>query len=526
MPGIGIAIIGAGDWGKNHVRVFHELGVLRLVIDSDAARRAWVQMRYPDVDVASTVEAAWEREDVHSVVIATPAVTHYRLALEALQAEKDVLVEKPLALHVEEARHLVEEARRRQRILMVGHVLEYHPAVQHLYRLIYEGALGKVRYLYSNRLNWGKFRTEENVLWSFAPHDIALTLRILDRMPREVIAHGQAYLNPNIADVTLTVLRFTDDILAHIFVSWLHPFKEQRFVVVGETQLAVFDDTQPWERKLAMYPHEVQWQDGRIPVARKAEAKFIQVQPYEPLRAQAEAFLESIRTRQAPLTDGESALRVLQVLQAAQQSLERGGPQKMTSIPKQTYFVHPTAIVDEGAEIGKGTKIWHFSHVMPGARIGENCVLGQNVFVGKNVRIGNGVKIQNNVSVYEGVELEDYVFCGPSMVFTNVMNPRSEIERKDEFRKTLVKRGATLGANSTIVCGVTIGQYAFVGAGAVVTKDVPDYALVVGVPARIVGWMCVGGEKLQFSNGTAQCSACGRRYRKEGKRVHLLGEEG
>ncbi|MCS7254755.1 MAG: N-acetyltransferase [Armatimonadetes bacterium] len=179
---------------------------------------------------------------------------------------------------------------------------------------------------------------------------------------------------------------------------------------------------------------------------------------------------------------------------------------------KGGYFVHPTATVDPGAEIGEGTKIWHYTHVMSGAKIGRNCILGQNVFIGRNVRIGNNVKIQNNVSVYEGVELEDYVFCGPSMVFTNVINPRSEIERKNEFRQTIVKRGATLGANCTIICGVTIGQYAFVGAGAVVTKDVPDYALVIGVPARIVGWVCECGEKLRFADRKAVCQSCGKRY--------------
>jgi len=179
------------------------------------------------------------------------------------------------------------------------------------------------------------------------------------------------------------------------------------------------------------------------------------------------------------------------------------------------YFVHPSSYVDEGAEIGAGTKIWHFCHVMSGARIGENCVLGQNVFVGRNVRIGNGVKIQNNVSVYEGVILEDDVFCGPSMVFTNVINPRSEIERKSEFKTTLVKRGATFGANCTIVCGVTIGRYSFIGAGAVVTKDVPDYALMVGVPARQVGWMSRHGHRLteQDEEGNWICPESGWRYK-------------
>lgn len=177
-----------------------------------------------------------------------------------------------------------------------------------------------------------------------------------------------------------------------------------------------------------------------------------------------------------------------------------------------TVHVHPTAIVDEGARIGDGTRVWHWVHVCSGARIGDGCSLGQNVFVGNDVVIGDRVKIQNNVSVYDAVRIEDDVFCGPSMVFTNVYNPRSAIERKTEYRQTLVRKGASLGANSTIVCGTTIGRYAFVGAGAVVNRDVPDYALMVGVPARRVGWMCECGVRLQ-GDGELQCGECGRSYR-------------
>ncbi|HEX5971147.1 MAG TPA: acyltransferase [Gemmatimonadaceae bacterium] len=178
-------------------------------------------------------------------------------------------------------------------------------------------------------------------------------------------------------------------------------------------------------------------------------------------------------------------------------------------------FVHESAYVDDGATIGAGTKVWHFCHVLGGAVIGARCSLGQNVVVMNGTRIGDNVKIQNNVSVYEGVELEDDVFCGPSMVFTNVINPRSHVSRKNEYRRTLVKRGASIGANATIVCGSTLGEYAFVGAGAVVAKDVPAYALMVGVPARRIGWMCQCGERLPDS-GTGRCSACGATYRTSG----------
>lgn len=190
----------------------------------------------------------------------------------------------------------------------------------------------------------------------------------------------------------------------------------------------------------------------------------------------------------------------------------------------ESFFAHETAWIDDGAEIGAGTKIWHFSHVMPNSVIGEQCNIGQNVVVSPGCIIGNKVKIQNNVSVYTGVVLEDGVFCGPSMVFTNVINPRSEIERKDEYKRTLVKRGATIGANATIVCGYTLGEYCFIGAGTVVTRDVPDYAMVVGNPGRTKGYMCVCGNKLSFSadpstDEECQCEHCGRRFIKEQAKV-------
>ena len=185
-----------------------------------------------------------------------------------------------------------------------------------------------------------------------------------------------------------------------------------------------------------------------------------------------------------------------------------------------SFYVHPSSIVDDGAEIGEGTKIWHFCHVLPGAVIGERCNIGQNCVIMPGAKLGNNVKLQNNVSVYEGVELEDDVFCGPSMVFTNVGTPRSHVNRRGEYERTLVKRGASIGANATVVCGHTLGRFCFVGAGAVVTRDVKDHALVVGNPARQIGWMCQCGERLAMTNNAATCERCGARYREhDGKLV-------
>jgi UDP-2-acetamido-3-amino-2,3-dideoxy-glucuronate N-acetyltransferase len=507
---IAVGVVGCGYWGKNLVRNFHQLGRLRVICDVDHPRLEQLQREYDGVDICDSYEQLFRREDIEGIVIAAPAVQHYSLAKRALEMGKDVFVEKPLALQVDHAEELTQLARKSGRVLMVGHLLQYHPAIQKLKALIRDGVLGKVQYVSSSRLNFGKLRTEENILWSFAPHDISAILYLLGEEPTSVAAHGGNYLNANVADVTLTSCEFASGVTAHIFVSWLHPFKEQKLVIVGDRQMAVFDDMEN-ERKLVLYPHQIEWID-RHPIAKRSEGQVISLPALEPLRLECLHFLECISTRQTPNTDGENGVRVLRILNASERSLRTHGQVQMLGEPLPSYFVDPSAKVDEPTNIGAGTHIWHFSHVMANCVIGQKCNLGQNVHVASGVRIGNNVKIQNNVSLYTGVELEDDVFCGPSMVFTNVINPRSFVNRKDEYRRTLVHRGASLGANSTIVCGVTIGEYAFVGAGAVVTRDIAAYALVVGSPARQIGWMCRCGLRLAFSEERAQCESCGQTY--------------
>jgi len=545
---IKIAVVGSGYWGKNLVRNFHELGALFAICDKDPKVLANFKKMYQGISTIEDIDHLLDNSsmEVDAVAICTPAATHYDLAKRCLLAGKHVFVEKPLALTEEEGRDLIQIAEKNKLTLMVGHILQYHGAVIKLKEVVDSGELGKIQYLYSNRLNIGKIRTEENILWSFAPHDISVILMLLREMPESVCATGGEYLQQQIPDTTLTTLDFPSGVKAHIFVSWLHPFKEQKLVVVGDRKMAVFDDLS--EGKLMLFPHKIEWLQ-RIPVAAKAEAEVVKVNMEEPLRAECMHFIECVTNGQRSKTDGGEGLRVLQVLQASQRSLNENGRKiELTQILKSKaksqqeleiiesterqelretdVFIHESSYVDKGVEIGAGTMVWHFSHILSGCRIGRDCKIGQNVVIGPDVSIGNGCKIQNNVSVYKGVTLEEEVFCGPSMVFTNVYNPRSAIRRMDELRPSLVKKGATIGANATIICGVTLGSYAFIGTGAVVLKDVSDYALMVGNPAKQNGWMCACGIQLSFKGNEAICAICKRKYKKvEPEKIVEVGKE-
>jgi predicted dehydrogenase/acetyltransferase-like isoleucine patch superfamily enzyme len=527
--GVPVAVVGCGYWGRNLVRVFHEIGALAAVSDADVELAGEFAAKYSVP--ARDFDQVLADPDIAAVAIAAPAAVHATLAGRALQAGKHVFVEKPIALRATDAEELVALAAERDRVLMVGHLLQYHPAYLALRDLIGAGRLGRLQYVYSNRLNLGKIRREENVFWSFAPHDISMILALTGEMPTSVTATGASYLHSVIADVTNTYLSFPSGVNAHIFVSWLHPYKDQKLVVVGSEGMAVFDDTRDWSEKLRLYAHRIGWRDG-APEPERAEVELLELDEAEPLRVECEHFVECVAEGKAPRTDGNEGLRVLRVLEAAESALqaERGSapmvppaslaggrtPVPQPSGPKDAFpgaFVHESSYVDAGCSIGAGTKIWHFSHVLGDSHIGADCVIGQNVMIGPKVTVGDRCKIQNNVSLYQGVVLEDGVFCGPSAVFTNVLNPRAEVERKDEFRETRVGKGATIGANATIVCGNALGEYSFVAAGAVVTHDVPAQALVAGVPAKQIGWMSPAGERL---GEDMICPRTGRRFRERG----------
>lgn len=318
-----IVVLGTGYWGKNHVRTHHELGSLLGVYDTSKASLEAISKQYA-TQAFSTLDEVFSNPHVEGVVVATPAATHHELAKKALLHKKDVLVEKPLALKAAHAKELIDIAQVGKNILMVGHLLHFHPCIVALKDLIAKNELGPLEYIYSNRLNLGKIRTEENILWSFAPHDISLLLSLTDSLPVQVNVVGGSYLQPNLPDTTVSTFLFDQGVRAHIYVSWLHPFKEQRLVVVGRNKMAVFDDQSP-TNKLVLYSKTIKKIEGQM----VAEKPIPQMVPYdaslEPLKQESLHFLECIQNRKTPLTDGFEGMRVLKILQSCQRSLEMNG---------------------------------------------------------------------------------------------------------------------------------------------------------------------------------------------------------
>jgi UDP-2-acetamido-3-amino-2,3-dideoxy-glucuronate N-acetyltransferase len=318
-----LAVIGTGHWGINLVRTFTDLEVLDCLYDADAGRANEVAGRFA-TSAAASYEDILKNSAIEAVVVSTPAETHYELARRALLAGKDVFVEKPITLRCSDCLDLMELAERKHCILMAGHLLKFHPAVCRLKELVSSGALGQIEYIYSNRLNLGKVRREENALWSFAPHDISVILWLLNNeMPIQVSATGGTYLQANIADVTVSNLLFDHGVRAHIFVSWLHPYKEQKLVVIGSEAMACFDDVAK-ENKLQLFTKSIGLSNGRF-ITQTPVGAPVPYDASEPLRLECRHFLDCVATRSAPLTDGRDGLRVLTVLQTSQRSLQLNG---------------------------------------------------------------------------------------------------------------------------------------------------------------------------------------------------------
>lgn len=320
---VNVCLIGCGYWGSNLARNFHNLRCLHAICESNPTRLQSFKEQYPQARIFTDLNDVVADPKVDALALATPAELHYQGARTALEAGKDVFVEKPLTLDWREGMELVEIARKAGRILMVGHLLRYHPAILKLQQVLAEGTLGKIEYIYSNRLSMGKIRREENALWSFAPHDISVILALMGHMPVQVTATGGAYLQPNIADVTVSTMLFDQGTRSHIFVSWLHPYKEQRLVVIGSKQMIVFEDTRP-EHKLVLFEKRIELKNGVFEANRPQQTP-VHFENEEPLRRECEHFCQCVLTRARPLTPGEEGVQVLQVLQASQRSLQMNG---------------------------------------------------------------------------------------------------------------------------------------------------------------------------------------------------------
>lgn len=514
------ALIGCGQWGKNIAKTLYELNLLHSICESNQETKVHLQKLYPDVILTDDFSSLLKNDEIDKIFIATPAASHGYLGKQVLMSGKDLFIEKPFCLNINEADELVELAKKNKAILMVGHLYHYHPAFIALQNLIKQGELGEIKYIAAHRLKHGTFRKEENVLWSFSPHDLSMILSLAGNIqPIEIECQGTSFVSEGIEDIVTANFTFASGLKAHLYASWVHPYKEQKLIVVGDNGMALLDDTKPLNEKLQITKGLVNYTNG-YPIAKATESYFYPLEDsYEPLKEECLHFVKCCATREVPKTDGEEGLRVLKLLQACQKQLNPKAKDRL-------YFAHETAIVEEGASIGKNTRIWHYSNIKSGSKIGSNCNIGQNVVIFPEAILGDGCKIQNNVSIYTGVICEEDVFLGPSMVFTNVKNPRSHVSRKNCYLPTILRKGVTIGANATIICGIELGEYTFIGAGSVVTKSTHPYSLMVGNPARQIGWMSMHGERLDlplFSSEEieAECPVSKEKYILVGKNLTL-----
>lgn len=531
-PSVKVIVVGCGKWGRNLIKNLFKLGSLAAVVDESSEAIASIKdelHRLSSVPAYTSFNLALERHPNAAVAIATPPATHFNLAAHAIHANRSVFVEKPMCTSFRDARTLVEMAKNCGVILMVDHLLQYSRCHRELIHLVHTGMVGTVNRVRMTRTNFGTVRTGENVLWSFSPHDLSILLALVPFQNIEnatVACRGQSVVSSSVED-HVDVSISLGKVHAQIEASWLHPLRERRVIVYGTEGAVVLNEHMPHSHlKLQAFKWTAKrTADGSAVVARKtdndvkshlylhdSESECEFSDDSEPLKAALEHFIHCVSTKTAPRTDGSEALRVLAILETASRSLQRDGEsvkvgdfckgiqsevEEIIDSSSTKSLIHPSAVIDKGAVIGTNTRIWHFCHVMSGAVIGKGCSLGQNVFVGETVVLGNNVKVQNNVSLYDAVTIADDVFLGPSCVFTNVKNPRAFISRKHAFSKTKIGHGATVGANATIVCGVTLGRFCFIGAGAVVTKDVPPFALFHGNPATLQGWVSTVGIRLR-----------------------------
>jgi UDP-2-acetamido-3-amino-2,3-dideoxy-glucuronate N-acetyltransferase len=514
------AVFGGGYWGNKIIRILKE--DVAVIYDTHQATLDGLDEEFSDIPKVTSVDKVWKFSTVKRVVVVTPPHTHYDLIKDALTRGLDVYVEKPLVKSSAEAEELYALSQSLGRVLMVGHVTNYHPTVQVLLDRIRTQRYGSLRKIETQRLGAGFLRTDIDVMWDLGIHDVSVSLRLLKQGGFELdessvrAMHSKAvglHSDTVFAQANFTNKTIGKEAMLEIHTAWHNTGKERILRLVFENALISWDATKVIDDKTQLKVCE--FVNGPPPaysiLLQEVETEFPSPSStLMPLDTELLHFLDCCKNRSTPLTDGAEGIRVLKFLElvSACDSKRSDVARECEKTPVFTdnpnaeeAFVHPTSVVERGAKIGKGTRIWYFCHISKNCCIGDNCNVGQNCYFGEGTVLGNNSKVQNNVSVYDGVVCEDDVFLGPSMVFTNDRNPRSAHLRP--FMKTFVKRGASIGANATIVCGTTLGEFCMVGAGAVVTKDVKPYALVYGNPARQRGWVDKDGniaeEQLEVS---------------------------
>ena len=485
-----LGLVGCGYWGTHLMREFNRITILHMICDKDISLLQRHKALYPNLQTTTNYEDMLNDSNIDMICIALPAELHYQYTRLALQHNKHVFVEKPFVLNIDHATKLIQFAKDKHKILFVGHLLHYHPCIKVIKKLINNGEIGDIVNIVSNRFNLGKIRKNENVLWSFAPHDISVILSLLGK-PNYVSCTGSSYINSDIYDITNTILMFPNSYV-NINVNWLNPYKEQKLTIIGTKGMIIFDDTNH-VRKLVMYKDYLNINKDII----KTDPIYPKYDNITPLEVECKEFVKCCLENKQPYTNGEEGLRVLEVLTKCEESLHTNKPINFSTINIQegeksvpssggslSTTIHESSIIDKGAVIGNGSTIWHFCHITNSAIIGKNCNIGQNCYIAG--KIGNRCKVQNNVSIYKGVEAGDGVFFGPSCVLTNDKTPKALYPKNGVYMTTIIENEVSIGANATIICGVRLGKGCMIGAGTVVTKDVEPYTTVIGNPAYIL----------------------------------------
>ncbi len=525
---IKIGVIGCGHWGRELVRKFDSLGVLKTLCDADSNKLAWYREHYPNLLITTSYDELLADNSIDGVVIAHSFDNHCDLARRALAAGKHVYLEKPLVVSEEEKKELLAIAKEHGRILVVGKVLRNHSPFTLLKEIVAKGELGTLKYIYSSRLSTGEIGEDESILWSFSPHDISMILDLAGQMPEFVAATGPNYFHRKVADLTSSYLQFPSGLRAHIFVSWLHSEKEQKLVLVGDKKIAVFQDKKTPFQKLYIYPHQISW-ESNTPVPQKAKADIITIDPDELLLNDCQRFLREITGKGGEVKIEDQGENILRVLNASQLSINQEGKKIYLSrginydnlkMPSPVFnSLHMEDMVDEiitfadDEHMARNAEKRGNPHLHCDGQAGYKGTMRSVLPFNHLTRDGRGCKIRNNISIYKDLVLESEVFCRSSQEYSPVSIQQSATRQMADKPLTVIKKGATLGANCTIARGSTVGEYAYIGAGAVVLEDVPPHALVVGNPARIKGWVCRCGNRLRFSRDDKSCcSSCLFRY--------------